>query len=129
MATSAQDLAARFPAERAAWRALVAKVPPERMDEPGAMGEWTFRDTVSHLAAWRRRTIGRLEAAARGEPRPPNPWPAGTDGDKTNDWFREQDANRHDEPGQWACGTHIQELASVVHRTPQPDEGAESADR
>jgi hypothetical protein len=65
------------------------------MDEPGAMGEWTFRDAVSHLLAWRRRAIARLEAAAHGEPRPGNPWPAGMDGDEPiNDWFRQQDAGR-----------------------------------
>jgi hypothetical protein len=94
VSSTTDDLAARFATEHAAWTALLAKVPPDRMDEPGAMGSWTFRDAVSHLAAWRRRAIMRLEAAARGELRPSNPWPAGMDDDAINDWFREQDDGR-----------------------------------
>ena len=95
MASIGEDLAARFRADRATWQALVAKVPAERANEPGAMGDWTFRDAVSHLAAWRARTVGRLEAAARGDPRPGNAWPADlTDDDPINAWFRDQAAGR-----------------------------------
>lgn len=95
MASMGADLAARFRADRGTWRALVARVPPTRTDEPGAMGDWTFKDTVSHLAAWRDRTVGRLEAAVRGDPRPGNTWPDGlTDDDPINAWFRDQAASR-----------------------------------
>jgi len=59
------------------------------------MGDWSFHDLVSHLLAWRSRTIGRLRAAAAGAPRPPAPWPASmTEDDPINAWFREQDASR-----------------------------------
>ena len=95
MASTGEDLAARFKGDRAAWQALVARVPADLMDQPGAMGDWTFRDAVSHLLAWRTRTIGRLEAAVAGAPRPGNPWPADMhEDDPINGWFRWQDAGR-----------------------------------
>ena len=59
------------------------------------MGDWTFGDLAGHLLGWRNRSIDRLEAAARGEPEPPAPWPAELDDDDTiNDWIRERDAGR-----------------------------------
>jgi len=33
------------------------------MEEPGAMGEWTFKDPASHLTGWREQTIARVEAS------------------------------------------------------------------
>jgi hypothetical protein len=95
MTTVKDDILGRIDADETAWQQLVADVPPARMDEPGPMGEWSFRDLVSHLLAWRNRTLGRLRAAAAGAPRPPAPWPADlTDDDPINDWFRQQDAGR-----------------------------------
>jgi hypothetical protein len=79
------------------WRRLVAGVPDERMEEPGPMGEWTFKDLAAHLTGWRRRTVMRLEAAARGEPPPANPWPAelGDDeDDPINAWMHDQSRDR-----------------------------------
>ena len=79
------------------WRQLVADVPDEAMEVPGAMGEWTFKDVAAHLTAWRRRTVQRLEAAARGERQPPNPWPAelGNDeDDPINAWIHDQHRDR-----------------------------------
>jgi mycothiol maleylpyruvate isomerase-like protein len=94
--TSTKDLIlARIAEDEGAWHALVADVPLARMGEPGPMGDWSFKDLVSHLLAWRNRTIGRLEAAAQGAPRPPQPWPAEvTDDEPINAWFRDRDANR-----------------------------------
>jgi hypothetical protein len=94
--TSTKDvLLARIDEDEGAWHALAAEVPISRMDEPGPMGDWSFRDLVSHLLAWRNRTIGRLEAAALGAPRPPQPWPAGvSDDEPINAWFRDQDTGR-----------------------------------
>jgi Mycothiol maleylpyruvate isomerase N-terminal domain len=81
--------------DQATWRELVSHVPPERMDEPGPMGEWSFRDLVGHLNSWRQRTIKRLEAAAAGRARPANAWPAGMNDDESlNDWFRQQNVGR-----------------------------------
>jgi hypothetical protein len=79
------------------WRGLVADVGEERMELPGAMGDWTFKDVASHLTAWRRRTIARLEAAGRREPEPPSPWPVelGEDeDDPINAWIHDQTKDR-----------------------------------
>lgn len=43
---------------------LVARTGPERMELPGAMGDWTMKDAIAHLTAWRWRSVARLEAAA-----------------------------------------------------------------
>jgi hypothetical protein len=79
------------------WRRLVADVGPARLEEPGAMGEWTFKDVAAHLTAWRRRTVVRLEAAARGEAEPAPPWPAelaSSEDDPINAWIHEQTRDR-----------------------------------
>ena len=95
MPTVKDDILSRIDADERAWNGLAAQVPPARLDEPGPMGEWSFRDLVSHLLAWRNRTATRLHAAASGAPRPPAPWPAGmTEDDPINAWFRDQDAGR-----------------------------------
>jgi hypothetical protein len=93
--TTREDLLDRFRSEQRNWRALVDEVGRDRMNEPGPMGDWTFRDLVSHLAGWRNRTIGRVEALARGEPQPPDPWPSELqDEDPINEWIRARDAGR-----------------------------------
>jgi hypothetical protein len=82
---------------RERWRRLVADVGPDRLEEPGAMGEWTFKDVAAHLTAWRQRTVARLGAAARGEPEPPPPWPAelgGAEDDPINAWIHDQTKDR-----------------------------------
>ncbi|MEN9938093.1 MAG: hypothetical protein RLZZ387_4672 [Chloroflexota bacterium] len=67
--------------ERMVWEQLLSAVGEERMQQPGATGEWTFKDVVAHLNGWRTRTLARLDAARVGaEPEPP-PWPADLDED------------------------------------------------
>jgi hypothetical protein len=90
-----RDAIERVRQDQSEWRRLVEEVGRDRMDEPGPMGEWTFRDLVSHLNAWRDRTVARLEAAVRGEPPPATPWPADLDDDDLiNNWIHERDAGR-----------------------------------
>jgi Protein of unknown function (DUF1706) len=87
-------LAAGLKADQQEWRDLVAEV-GDRLNEPGPMGEWTFRDLAAHIMGWRERTIHRLEAIADGQPDPPGPWPADMDDDDAiNDWFQAQAAGR-----------------------------------
>src|SRR6478672_11440810 len=94
MRTKAEQVAA-IRADQQFWRALAAEVGPDRYAEPGPMGEWSFGDMAGHLLGWRRRTIARLEAAARGEPEPAPPWPTELDDDDViNDWIREQHAGQ-----------------------------------
>jgi hypothetical protein len=87
---------ARINAERAWWADFVAEVGEERMNEPGPMGDWTFKDLAAHLLGWRERTIGRLEAAAEDREAPPSPWPSDLDGDddRINDWIQQQSVDR-----------------------------------
>ena len=117
--TTGSELAARFRSDRDRWRALVAKVDHARMDEPGPMGEWTFKDLVSHLCAWRMRTVARAEAAVRGEHRPANPWPASmTEDDPINDWFRERDQGRPVDELLDAYDGSFERMATAVEALP-----------
>lgn len=78
--------------ERTEWEALLADVDPDRMDEPGVTGAWSFRDVTAHLLAWRDGGIRLLEAEARGEPEPPAPWPSALTGDdEINAWLYQRD--------------------------------------
>ncbi len=52
---------------RADLERLVAEAGPTRMDLPGAAGDWTLKDVIAHLTAWRWWSVARLEAAARDE--------------------------------------------------------------
>jgi len=67
--------------ERANWEQLLATVGEARMEQPGVVGAWTFKDVVAHLNGWRTRTLARLGAARAGVEPPPPPWPAGLDED------------------------------------------------
>lgn len=88
------DALAAIDAEREIWLRLVAEVGDDRMEEPGPMGVWTFKDLAAHLTGWRQHSIARIEAVQRGEPLPPTPWPAAlAEDDDINAWIyaREQD--------------------------------------
>lgn len=95
MTTEKDAALRRIDDEHAHWRELVAEVGDDRMDEPGPMGDWTFRDLVSHLTGWRSYSISRLEAVARGEADAPFPWPPVlTTDDDINDWLRDTAARQ-----------------------------------
>jgi hypothetical protein len=92
-----EALIERIEGVRERWRRLVGDVHPDRLEEPGAMGDWTFKDVAAHLTAWRRRTVSRLEAAARDEPEPPTPWPpelADAEDDPINAWIHDRTKDR-----------------------------------
>ena len=92
-----REVAARIREDQRFWRALVDEVGRDRMDEPGTIGTWSFRDTVAHLVAWRNMRIPAIEAAARGLPERPKPWPAhlaNDDYDRINEWFENRDRDR-----------------------------------
>jgi hypothetical protein len=42
--------------ERTGWNALLAAIPPERMEEPGADGEWSVKQLVAHLT-WYEQVV------------------------------------------------------------------------
>ena len=90
-----EEQRAAIKADQQFWRDLAAEVRPERYDEPGSMGEWSFGDLAGHLVGWRNRTIARLEAAARGEPDPlPNEPDTDEEIDAENVAIREAHAGR-----------------------------------
>jgi len=70
------------------WEAFLEQIDPARMDQPGVAGAWSIKDIVAHLTGWQPRLIARIQAAQRGEPTPPPPWPAHlqTD-DEINAWI------------------------------------------
>jgi hypothetical protein len=61
--------------ERAGWELLLAEVGEARMNEPGGMGDWSFKDLLSHLTAWQLFAQGPLEESLLGDC-PAPPWPA-----------------------------------------------------
>ena len=89
------EVLAAIDRERDAWETLLVEVGEARMLEPGAMGEWTFKDLTAHITGWRARSLQRLEAAANERPEPEPVWPADrvTD-DEINDWIYEVNKDR-----------------------------------
>lgn len=119
MVSTKDQILATVKADEEAWAALAATVPADRLTEPGPMGEWSFRDLVSHLLSWRNRTIGRLEAALAGAPRPANAWPAGIgDDDPVNAWLLEQHAGRSAEDLLDEYGASFARLSGAVAALP-----------
>ena len=114
------DLLAQIQAEHANWRALVAEVGEERMEQPGPMGDWTFKDLAAHLTGWRERTIRRLEAGPDREP--PIPWPSHlTDDDEINQWIYEQNRDRPLREVLAEADASYQRLAAAVAALPEED--------
>jgi hypothetical protein len=116
------DLLARIEEEREGWHRLLAKIDRARMEEPGPMGDWTFKDLVGHLLGWRERTIARLDAASRGGEVPPPPWPPElTDDDAINDWIYAHYRDRPLAEVLDEADASYQRLASVVAGIPEED--------
>ena len=82
--------------ENRQWEALLDQIGEARLDQAIAPGQWSIKDIVAHIAAWRRRTVGRLQAARDGRADPPPQWPVHlqTD-DEINAWLH---AASHDRP-------------------------------
>jgi DinB family protein len=119
MRTRAEQIDA-IQADQQLWRDLAAEVGPGRYGEPGPMGEWSFGDMAGHLLGWRNRTIARLQAFSRGEPDPPDPWPAELDDDDLiNLWIRSQHADRT--PPQLVAdyGASYDRLISIIESMPE----------
>jgi hypothetical protein len=105
--------------EQRVWRDIVAEVGRDRMNEPGPMGEWTFKDLVGHLAGWRGRTIARLEALANGRADPPTPWPPELkDDDSINAWIRVRDRKRSLDDVLTEYDRSFDRLAAVIRALP-----------
>jgi hypothetical protein len=89
------ELVAELNSENEAYETLLGQIGEEHMEEAGVAGAWSLKDVVAHLTAWRRRTVGRLEAVAKGEPEPASPWPADLqEDDEINAWFHDRDRGK-----------------------------------
>jgi uncharacterized damage-inducible protein DinB len=81
--------------EQSQWETLLRDIGEEHMTQPAIAGGWSIKDIVAHITAWRRRTVGRFQAALRHEPTPTPPWPAElTSDDEINAWFYAADRDR-----------------------------------
>jgi hypothetical protein len=52
----------------------------DRMEESGAMDDWTMKDVIAHLTGWRQNSVARMEAAVN-DGALILPWTAGGDDD------------------------------------------------
>jgi hypothetical protein len=78
-----EDLVALLRAAQTAEHDLFAGLSPQMRDAPGAIGEWSAKDVLAHVAAWRSIEARRLEAAADGVD-PPADDPATTDSEEVS---------------------------------------------
>src|SRR5262249_6140321 len=70
------------------WELFLDQIGPMRMTQAGVNGVWSMKDIVAHLTGWNRNLAAQLQAAQRGEPEPPPPWPAQiVDQDEINAWI------------------------------------------
>lgn len=85
--------------EHTFWERLLTEVGEDEMEQPGATGDWTFKDVVAHLVLWGQRMIALLEAAQRNQPPAPPLWPAFLDEEQEteqiNQWIY---LTNHDRP-------------------------------
>lgn len=94
-----QELLGKIQREAQVWENFLDEVGEARMEEPGATGDWSFKDVVAHISTWRERSLARLEAAVRDQA-PSAFWLAGWDEDsdeivdKTNRWIYEKNRER-----------------------------------
>ena len=65
--TSKHDLLEAALRERGKLDAVLRTVPPERMVEPGVVGEWSVKDVLAHLHEWERMALGWYRTGMRGE--------------------------------------------------------------
>ena len=101
------DLVALLRASRAAEHDLFASLSPEMRDAPGAIGEWSAKDVLTHLAAWRAIEARRLEAEADGVA-PPAGDPATTDSEDVSN------AAIHAERANWSWQTVAEDADASI---------------
>ena len=102
------------------WEALLDRVGPARMEQPGVNGDWSMKDLVAHMYyGWQPKLIAGMQAAQRGEPEPPPPWPANlqTD-DEINAWIYEINQGRALDEVLDESDRFFQQLLAVIEDLP-----------
>jgi hypothetical protein len=78
-----------------------------------------MKDMVAHLTGWQPKLIGDLQAAQRGEPEPPPPWPAHLQTeDEINAWIYERNRERSVREVLDESRQVFQQLLSVIEDLP-----------
>ena len=114
------ELLQQLHSEQQAWESLLAEIGEDRMEEAGVAGAWSTKDVVAHLTAWRRRTVGRLEAVALGRPEPAHEWPAELrDDDEINAWFHERDRDKSVRETLAESRRVFEQLLSAIEKIPE----------
>jgi hypothetical protein len=114
------ELLTELDSENEGWERLLAEIGEDRMEEPGVAGAWSIKDIVAHLAAWRRRTVGRLEAVARAQPEPAPQWPADLhEDDEINSWFHARDRAKSVREVLAESRRVFQQLRTAIEKLPQ----------
>ena len=65
--TSKRELLAAIERERGKLDDLLATMAPERMEEPGVVGEWSAKDVLAHLVAWEQLALGWYRTGLQGD--------------------------------------------------------------
>lgn len=77
------------------WEAFLDQIGEARMEQPGVAADWSMKDIVAHLTGWNRWLVIRMQAAQRGDPEPPPPWPPQVQSeDEINAWIYESNRER-----------------------------------
>ena len=120
-ARSKAELTAAMQEERGRWEALLRQVGEERMNLPGASGEWSVKDVVAHLTVWESRPVAWLEAVRAGTWPEPPPWPANLDEPQINDWIYRTNRGRSALDVLNESRQTFDRLAELVAATPEPE--------
>jgi uncharacterized protein (TIGR03083 family) len=60
------DLLVILERERSAWNELLAHIDPQRMQEPGAAGQWSVKDLIAHISWYEWEIAGALRTRTLG---------------------------------------------------------------
>jgi carboxymethylenebutenolidase len=100
--------------------ALFDTLGPAGLDEPGVAGHWSMKDIVAHLTGWNRGVAARIQAAQRGEPEPPSPWPAHVQAeDDINAWIYESNRGRSVQEVLADSREVFQQLVTAIEALPE----------
>lgn len=107
--------------DHAAWQALIASIPDERLAEPGAVGHWSVKDTIAHISVYERWTIDWLKPALSGNPPEwdENQSSEGLSMDEQNAVFWEQNRDRSLQDIQKEASSTHAELLTLIESIPE----------
>jgi hypothetical protein len=99
---TATDVLAKIDQERTEWETLLAEIGEERMETPGASGDWTVKDVIAHMSGWHTPSLTHLQGVIAGNPDAKYTWPVSYDESASEDeqvqvinaWLYEQNKDR-----------------------------------